>query len=69
MPDITLHGHIHESVEMHGGRFCELVRSRVGEKTTLVCSVGNDFTSEDPHCLVFDAADPERRVRRVRVAR
>ena len=68
-PRLTLHGHIHESVEMHGGRFCELVRSRDEKKTTLVCSVGNDFTSEDPHCLVFDAADPERRVRRVRVAR
>ena len=66
-PRVTLHGHIHESVDMHGGRFCELVSSRCGEKTTLVCSVGNDFKRQYPHCLVFDAADPERRVRRVEV--
>lgn len=67
-PRVTLHGHIHESVEMHGGRFCELVPGREDrDKTTLVCSVGNDFKREHPHCLVFDANDPERRVTRVEV--
>ena len=69
-PRVTLHGHIHESVDMHSGRFCELVTSSGGgEKTTVVCSVGNDFKRQHPHCLVFDAADPERRVRRVEVKR
>jgi len=67
-PRVTLHGHIHESVEMHGGRFCELVRGREDrEKTTLVCSVGNDFKREHPHCLVFDANDEKPNVTRVEV--
>jgi hypothetical protein len=53
---------------MHGGRFCELVRGREDrEKTTLVCSVGNDFKREHPHCLVFDANDEKPNVTRVEV--
>ena len=47
---------------MRGRLVCELVRSRDEKKTTLVCSVGNDFTSED-HAAWCCVADRSVRLR------
>ena len=52
MPDITLHGHIHESVKEHGN---EAFTSRI--KNTLVASSGNDFMSDVCHGIFFETND------------
>lgn len=66
-PAVTLHGHIHESVEMHGGRFSEVVKSgEGGERETVIVSVGNDFKVENPYVIFLDTAAP-RDARRVEV--
>jgi hypothetical protein len=66
-PAMTLHGHIHESVNMHDGVFKELIQGKSDpSKNTLVCSVGNDFKERNPHALLFDTSDVTN-VRRVEV--
>jgi Icc-related predicted phosphoesterase len=57
-PRATLHGHIHESVRNHGGRFKEKVVGEGGGET-LVVSSGNDFKLEHPFAVVMDTADPD----------
>jgi Icc-related predicted phosphoesterase len=52
MPDITLHGHIHESVKEHGN---EAFTSRI--KNTLVASSGNDFMNDVCHGIFFETND------------
>jgi hypothetical protein len=60
-PRASLHGHIHESVSLHGGRFAEWVEGEDGAgRKTLVCSSGNDFKKPRPFCLVLDTDAPER---------
>tara|TARA_Y100000310_G_scaffold329076_1_gene398298 strand:- start:6196 stop:7056 length:861 start_codon:yes stop_codon:yes gene_type:complete len=51
-PYLTLHGHIHPTVEVSGS-----FQERIG--TTLSLASGNDPSGEDLAILVFDLEDPE----------
>jgi len=112
-PRLTLHGHIHESVGLHGGQFTQLIGGQewanywgegvVGRgigggggdigghngggggngnhangvplngvagnvcppapRTSVVMSVGNDFRSDHPHCIIVDTDRPAHAVR------
>jgi len=52
-PDVTLHGHIHESVDMHGTE--GVFTSKIGK--TIVASSGNDFLKEIGHAIFFETKD------------
>ncbi len=51
-PHVTLHGHIHESVDLSGGRFVEQMDS------SLAMSAGNDNYASSLAVLVFDLYQP-----------
>ncbi len=57
-PFLTLHGHIHETVEM-SGKYMD----RLGD--TISASVGNHNTSQIPHALEIEL--PSRSVKRIRL--
>lgn len=67
-PMATFHGHIHESVDQHDGKFKEHIATledvffQDSHRCTVV-SVGNDFRAEAPHVIVFDTDDPGNAVR------
>lgn len=75
-PRATFHGHIHESVGKHKGKFKQdvmtlctqrpnhgLIRPHRHDRICHVMSVGNDFREEDPHVIIFDTDDPSEAVR------
>ena len=74
-PRATFHGHIHESVGKHKGKFKQDVSTVGFRQITInnrqlrdrrichVMSVGNDFREEDPHVIIFDTDDPSEAVR------
>lgn len=73
-PRATFHGHIHESVGKHKGKFKQdvmtlcTIRPNHGliarhDRICQVMSVGNDFREEDPHVIIFDTDDPSEAVR------
>lgn len=59
-PPVTLHGHIHESVDLNGGRFTEQIGS------TLAMSAGNDNDDPNLAVLVFNLYQPKS-VQRVKL--
>tara|TARA_X000001036_G_scaffold437980_1_gene484644 strand:- start:667 stop:1701 length:1035 start_codon:yes stop_codon:yes gene_type:complete len=61
-PDITLHGHIHESVLLHGGK---TFNCQIGN--TIVASSGNDFMSDVCHGIFFETKDIQRTLMRFEV--
>ena len=68
-PDITLHGHIHESVREHARTTAthgnEAFTSRI--KNTIVASSGNDFMSDFCHGIFFQTSDIEGTLQRFEI--
>lgn len=57
-PYASLHGHIHETVEMS-----RLFKEHIG--SCLAMAVGNSHTTKDPAILIFDAHNPKHVVRHI----
>jgi len=57
-PYLTLHGHIHETVDISGS-----FKDRIGD--TLCLSVGNHDTRNELSILTFDLNNPEDVVREI----
>ena len=64
-PDVTLHAHLHESVEMHGKN--NICTSKIGGET-IVASCGNDFERDKCHGIVFDVRDVQKTLRRYAIS-
>ena len=73
-PRFSMHGHIHESSRLHGGRFTQTLRGKDddgsggdggGDRNSgpLVITVGNDFREANPHCVIVNSDRPEDAVR------
>ncbi len=60
-PHVILHGHIHESVDLSGGRFVEQMGS------SLAMSAGNDNNASDVAVLLFDLYQPAK-VKRLKLS-